>query len=105
MRVIDADAWIKQLRAEVDNADVPDEYKDYNLHLINEIESRLMLEPAYDPYPLADCAKLESVQKEDSKISVTRTLLWRYIGKPMLFGGITGMLFTMLIVCLLHLIM
>ena len=38
-RMIDADAWIDKLRNIIDDEAAPGEYKDYCMHLINEIEA------------------------------------------------------------------
>lgn len=41
MRLIDADVWIKSLRAIVDDLNSTEELKDYCLNLVNEVESQV----------------------------------------------------------------
>jgi len=40
-RMIDADVWIDKMRNVINDEDAPSEYKDYCLHLVNEIESEV----------------------------------------------------------------
>lgn len=53
---------------------------------------------------LVSVITLEIQLKQDSEAVESKKLLWELTGKPMLIGGISGILFTVFIVCVLHLL-
>lgn len=49
MRIIDADVWINQNKAIVNDPNASDELKDHSLYLINEIESQVAFQQPKEP--------------------------------------------------------
>lgn len=104
MRLIEEDEGINELNGETDTT--PDERRSevnstYRKETLNECTIRVLKEARN---LLDDVIKLEASRKVDTVIPTTKQILWEYTGKPMLIGGITGVLFTALIVCLLYLL-